>query len=224
MSTKKNIPHNDQSVNYNTFNHIIGLDIFKRRLEKDFYAEVSITNYGTNDNTANLSIQITCNLSLSETLFFLQNPIAHPCTTKHINWKKTAPFTKAYSDLLKKNTSIIDIGELSVIFTDTTIFISKIYYQSIPQQLEEIATTLCQHHIYYTKGLSEIPYEIFIPVFEVDNLRPDTCPIHHPLIEKNRAEEDYFTYWGVYNEFCIDAKIYSLQAQDTIKGDIQILN
>ncbi|GGW43341.1 hypothetical protein [Arenibacter certesii] len=222
MSIQKNNFYNNRRIGNKPTNHIVGLDSFRRRLEKDFYAEVYISDYGLNEEEASLCIEIKCNLSLSESLYFLENPDSLSTTTQNLNSRKTLLFTKAYSDLRRKNNISLDIKELNIVLTDTTIFISKVYEQSIYQQLENIATELALHHIYYTKGLSENPYEIFIPVFEANDLTPGIGAINHPLRDSNIPSDDYALYWGVYYDHTEEAAIYDLQSQKLIKGDIQI--
>src|SRR5690606_7052716 len=111
--------------------------LFRKGLEKNFYADVSIYNYSSKRNDTNLSIEFNCNFSLSEALYYLNNPI--PNGSRPNTRKKTRLFLKAYSELKNTNSIPLDISELTISLTDTTILISKIYQQSISDQLENIA-------------------------------------------------------------------------------------
>lgn len=213
---------NNRKVDLKTSNHIIGLDTFRRRLERDFYSEVNISNYGLNEEDANLSIEVKCNFSLSEALYFLQNPIPRSIISPNLDSGITILFLNAYTDLREENYIKLDISELTISLTDSTILISKIYEQSIYDQIENIAAELCKHEVYYTKGLSETPFEIFIPVFEEDDHKPDLLPTDDPL-NKNDIN-DYFIFWGVYYDRTDESVIYDVQSQRIIHGDIQILN
>ncbi|MCM4169722.1 hypothetical protein KCTC52924_03920 [Arenibacter antarcticus] len=222
MSRQGNEFFNTHKVAIKATDHIIGLDIFRRRLEKDFYANVTISDYDLKEGEANLSIEINCNFTLSESLEYLLNPVPHSTLGPKSHSRKTTLFLKAYSDLRKVNTTAIDISELTISLTDTNILISKIYEQSICEQIENITTELCHHNIYYTKGLSETPFEIFIPIFEEVALKADNIPIVNPIDTNNK--NNYFIYWGVYYNNAEETAIYDLQSQKIIHGDIQILN
>ncbi|MDX1326835.1 MAG: hypothetical protein R3299_03950 [Arenibacter sp.] len=205
----------------NASTHIVGLEKFRKRLEKDFYANINISSYWQRENDAHLSIEFSCNFSLSEALYFLQYPMGLPKDTPKQNPKKTTLFHEAYSELLEVNEFSMDISELSIVLTDTNILISRIYEQSIVHQLEEIANELDKHTIYYTKGLSDTPYEIFIPVFE----QPDPNPLPQSLdvrVNNTPQPRDYFYYWGMYFGSAEKAAVYDLSTQKLIKGDVQI--
>ncbi|WP_420602018.1 hypothetical protein [Flagellimonas sp.] len=75
------------------------------------------------------------------------------------------------------------------IFKDTSLIITRIYDHSIPAQLEDIISKASEHFVYFTKGLTEMPYEIFVPVFE-DNTQNTT--------EISKNQSTYFDYWGLY--------------------------
>ncbi len=84
---------------------------------------------------------------------------------------------------------------------------------SIPKQLGPIISRVSQHFVYFTKGLTEMPYEIFVPVFEdtsLDNPRSKTC------------QSGYFDYWGLYfeNQSQHEAMIYSLNNKKLEKEDL----
>lgn len=222
MATQGNDFFNNDNTGNNTTDLIKGLDNFRKRLEKDFYADVTINSYGSKEEYANLSIEIICNFPLSESLYYLQNPVPHSIYNARLGHKKTTSFLKAYTELQNANTIELDITELTISLTDTTILISKIYEQSICDQLENIATELCHHNIYYTKGLMETPFEIYIPVFEEDDKATPTPALYNSANIKNTNE--YFIYWGVYYENTDEAAIYDLQSQKIIHGDLQLLN
>lgn len=219
MSDQQDNSLNNHRTGIKTTACIKGLELFRKGLEKDFYADVHIYNYSSDKGNTDLSIEFNCNFSLSEALYYLNNPISGgPISGTR---EKTGQFLKAYSELKNKNSVTVDISELTISLTDTTILISKIYQQSISDQLENIAISLMNHNIYYTKGLSETPAEIFIPVFEEDT--QDCSNKLENIFTNNNNNQDYFIFWGVYYDLSREAAIYDLNSKKIIRGDIQIL-
>lgn len=222
MSKLGNEFFNNPRIGVKSTDHITGLELFRKSLEKNFFAEVNIGNYGSKVESANLIIDIKCNLSLDESLFYLNKITPSNMTHKKSSPEKTILFLLAYSELKKLNTIYIDISELTISLTDTTILISKIYEQSIADQAENIFTELVKHNVYYTKGLNETPFEMFIPVFEEDTLESDTKMKN--IVSDNNNINDYFGFWGMYYDQTEEAAIYDLNSKKIIHGDIQILS
>ena len=219
MSEKKDNSCNDYKTGINTTDHIKGLELFRKGLEKDFYADVTIYNYSSDGEGTNLSVEFNCNFSLSEALYYLNNPIPNNARSK--TREKTGLFLRAYAKLKNTNSIPLDISELTIVLMDTSILISKIYQQSISDQLENIAAALLNHNIYYTKGLTETPFEIYIPVFEEDTLARSTHLEN--IVTNDNTNCDYFIFWGVYYDHTGEAAIYDLNSKKNIPGDIQIL-
>jgi CRISPR/Cas system CSM-associated protein Csm2 small subunit len=222
MSKLGNDFFNSPKTGIKNTDHIIGLESFIKGLEKNFFADVSIGNYSLKKDSANLTIDIKCNLTLDEALFHLNKVTPdHDCTCK-FDLKKTFRFLLAYSELKKLNIIPVDISELTISLNDTTILISKIYEQSIADQAENIFTELIKHNLYYTKGRNETPFEIFIPVFEEDTLESDAKLKN--IVSDNNNTNDYFGFWGMYYDQSEEAAIYDLNTKTIIHGDIQILS
>jgi hypothetical protein len=117
--------------------------------------------------------------------------------------------SKSLSEALKtlndKSAYPTDILELSLHFKDTSIIVAKLYAHSIPEQASKILTAIGKHFVYFTKGLTEMPYEIFVPIFEDTTIKDHTTIID--------TETSYFNYWGLYfdkGEQEHEALIYSL--------------
>jgi len=222
MSKSGNEFFNNPKIGTQSTDHIIGLEAFRKGLEKHFFAEVNIGNYGLKEESANLIIDLKCNLSLDEALFYINKSSTCNGHPKNSGKEKTILFLLAYSELTKLNGINIDISELTISLTDTTILISKIYEQSIADQLENIFTELINHNVFYTKGLNETPFEVFIPVFEEDTLESDAKLKN--IVSDNNNTNDYFGFWGMYYEQTEEAAIYDLNTKTIIYGDIQILS
>src|SRR5690606_25342188 len=212
MSEQHDNSYNNPKTGIKTTDHINGLELFRKGLEKDFYADVNIYNYSSNRDDTNLSIEFNCNFTLSEALYYLNNPI--PNDTLSGTRKKTNLFLKAYTELRNSNSVPLDISELTLILTDSTILISKIYPQSITDQLENISTAFLDHNIYYTAGLTETPSEIFIPVFEEDTV---ACHTHlENILTISSNTRDYFIFCGACYDRTRGAAIYDLNSKKII--------
>ena len=222
MSKSGNEFFNYPKIETQSTDHIIGLEAFRKGLEKHFFSEVSIGNYGLKEESANLIIDLKCNLSLDEALFYLNKSSTCNGRPKKSDEEKTVLFLLAYSELKKLNGIALDISELTISLTDTTILISKIYEQSIADQLENIFIELINHNVYYTQGLNETPFEVFIPVFEEDTLESDAKLKN--IVSDNNNTNDYFGFWGMYYDQTEEAAIYDLNTKTIIYGDIQILS
>jgi len=195
------------------------LAIFKKSLEKNFFAEVVIQNkLVANTKVENLIINIHCNYNLSEIVTYVSNGT---WGNIHENEKPT-PFIKAFNKLQNNNNKYtIDIEEFLIHFNDTTIIINKIYDNSIPDQLENILTQLANHYIYYTKGYTDIPYEIYIPIFE-ENIFIDNSIILDTKRTIN-TKEDFFNYWSLYFSYMDDAVVYDLKKRVDINASLCML-
>ncbi len=211
----------------NNLNKIYGvklassLVIFKKNLEKNFFAEVIIQeSFSKKNNLENIIIDIHCNYNLSEILSYINNG---SWGNIHENEKPT-PFIKAFNELQEKNNTYkIDIEEFTIHFNDTSIIINKIYDYSIPEQLENIINQLANHYTYYTKGHTEMPYEIFIPVFE-ENIFVDSSTILDTKVSIN-TKDDYFKYWALYFTHTDEAVIYDLNKKiDLTKSYLFMIN
>jgi len=222
MSKLENEFFNNSKIGIKSTDHIIGLEAFRKSLEKNYYAEVSIGNYALIKESANLILDIKCNFSLDESIFHLNKIKHYDGILTESSPEKTISFLLAYSELKKLNTISIDISELTISLTDTTILISKIYDQSIAEQAENIFTELVKHNLYYTKGLNETPFEMFIPVFEEDTMESDAKMKN--IVSDNNSTNDYFGFWGMYYDQTEEAAIYDLNTKTIIHGDIQILS
>ena len=80
-------------------------------------------------------------------------------------------FLNALHELRENNLQVIDIVELNIVFLESTIIIHKIFENSISSQLKKLIDELYSNHMFFTKGLTHIPFEIHIPVFEERSYR-----------------------------------------------------
>ncbi|WP_282161796.1 hypothetical protein [Ulvibacterium marinum] len=204
----KDNPH----FKFNKDYKIRGLESFKNDLERHFFAKAGVCNYISDKNESLLAIELNCNLALVELLFYFNRG----------DWGKDGFLSTHLRDLAKINGVTVDIDELSIHLKDTSIVVNRIYNQSIAQQFENILTEIAHHYVHFTKGLSEVPYEIFVPVFEETNLETNTSFLN--MAHGNNTRNDYFRYWGAYYLSQNDPSIYDLDSLSLISGDLYMLN
>ncbi len=188
---------------------ICGLENFVNRLQQDFYATVNLHQYGTNHLKNNLVIEITCSLHFYEVLHHFKN--------KDWGW---GTLQTAMEQLQSNNKKTIDIEELSFSLLDTTIFIHKIYNQSIVEHIHNLLVHCDSHYQSLTKNGSAVPYEIFIPVFE-NKIDAQTKTWTAVNTYKN---SEYLKYWALYYESYEDPLIYDLNKKQLMKGNLFMLN
>ena len=210
-------------LNQEDFNHNLGtrnfknasfsgLNTFVKNLEKHFFSKISIRENASNCKRINLVIELNCDLTLWE--------LIHQFDTG--NWGTFNQSKYSLSNEINSLESIndiqIDVDEFSVILKDTTVIIDKIYNQSIGEQLDHILRELSMHYEHYTKGYSEVPYEIFVAVF-VENLTQ--CELN-PFDSKKT--QNYKSFWAIYFESEVDAVIYDVQKSTFLYEDLYMLN
>lgn len=207
---------------------IRGVEAFKRSLEKEYFATVSIRNcHETSsdyiaENQCNLVIDLVCNFTLVEVLFHLEKGSWGRAATTAAAEYPNSPFQEALTSLTGMNSIPIDVEEVSFLLNDTVIVIKKICSNSIGTQLGEILKSLAAHYVYLTRELTETPYEIYLPVFEeeIHSSNSLICNIKRDL----DSAMDYYKYWALYFDSQNDAQIYDLQHKTIISGDLHMLN
>ncbi|MUH35275.1 hypothetical protein D9O36_05440 [Zobellia amurskyensis] len=207
----------NHSNGYTPNSQIEGMESFANSLEKLFFAEATILNCTNIDSKTNLAIELNCNISLVEMLF-------------HFNkgtWGNFKPgrtsFMKLLDELVNKSGNDVDIEEFTFFLKDTAIIVNKIYDNSIPEQLDAIIAEICKHYVHFSKGLTETPYEIYVPVFEEENNEENEILIRN-IEADNNTKKNYFQYWGLYFESEDDAVIYDLKSSTIEHGDLFMLN
>lgn len=217
MPLNKDNFDNFSRVGFNKNIEIEGLHRFTKNLEKHFFSQVTVRNCSKSNNTVNLVVELDCNFELSETLHHFEKD-----TWGNFKCQENS-FAGALNQLKECTDLQIEVEEFSLFLKDTSIIVNRIYDQSISQQLESILIKLSEHSINFTKGFTEIPYEIYIPVFE-DNVMENEHALLMNIKSGNNIEQDYFSFWGLYYFSEDDAVVYDLKNQSIIKGNLQMLN
>ncbi|WP_421809560.1 hypothetical protein [Flagellimonas sp.] len=194
-----------------------GLDEFLKVLERDFFAEAKVQcNFDAETKKTDLVLGIHLNFGITESLHYLNKGSWGGMTFTEHNTLASSSFKDALLRLNQQNSYSIDIAEISFHFRDTSVIVSRLYDQSIPQQLGDILLMISEHFVYLTKGLTEMPYEIFVPVFEDKAQKAG-----EPLQKLN----DYFDFWGLYfeDEKQHQVMVYSLEERKLNQDDLFLL-
>ena len=208
---------NSSPNNLESCNKVSGLEEFFKVIEKNFFAEVAIQGlYYDDSKKTDLIVELYCNFSIEDGLYHLKN--GHWGTGSFgKNSDTNHAFQKAFQKVKKQNNKYVDIGELSIHFKDTSLVVAQTYNYSIPEQLDTLLLEISNHFIYFTKGISEIPYEIFVPVFEGNN---------YEFSGSKQNYISYFEYWGIYTEDekgQEETRVYDLNAKKLHKEDFFLL-
>lgn len=207
-----------------------GLESFKRRLEKDYFTRVSVRNCNSENvdfqpgvHTYSLVIEMECNFDLIEIFCYLEKGSwGRPSRHQAENGMPESAFNEAFQDFKNQNSFEMDVEELSLVCKDTSIVIKKLYSQSVSEQFGQILQTLAAHYVYFTRDLTETPYEIYLPVFE-EVITASNALVSTIKRDPNGAN-DYYSYWALYFESIADARIYDINRRTIISGDLHMLN
>lgn len=189
-----------------------GSNTFAKNLEKHFFSKISVRENSSNCDKINLVIELNCDLTLWE--------LIHQYDTG--NWgtfnQSRYSLSNEINTLERINDIPIDVDEFSIILKDTTVIIDKIYNRSIGEQLDHILHELSLHYMQYTKGYSEVPYEIFVAVFVENSMQNELSLVN------SKKTQNYKSFWAMYFESEIDAVIYDLQKSTFLYEDLYMLN
>ncbi|WP_430425572.1 hypothetical protein [Maribacter litoralis] len=192
---------------------IIGIDDFLKSLDFHYFSDVKLNNKHITFNSISLVLEISCNLDLLELL-------AHFNTDRWgYNGKEKSPLEQALEILDLQNKHHIDIEELTFFLNDTSVVIKRIYDRSIATQLNDILKQIAFNYVFLTRGLTQKPYEIFVPIFE------DTIQhMDDNEEELNIAPKSYSEFWGIYLDKDDEASIYDVNKNTYVSGDLEFLS
>ncbi len=191
---------------------IIGISEFLNSLEFHYFSEVKLKNKSATQSSIKLVLEMSCNLDLLELL-------SHFNTGRWGNNRNDiAPIELSLNELNLKNNSQIDIEELTLFLNDTSIVIKRIYENSIATEFNDILMQIAGNYVFMTKGLTQKPYEIFVPIFEDTLESLDSTADAEIKLEK--IPKTYTEFWGVYLDKDDEASIFDLQKNAYISGDL----
>lgn len=211
----------DPQIRTDLYSQITGLDVFRRVLEKDFFSTVKITSpVGSQvEVSTKLVVEMYCNLGLMEVL---SHHNKGNWGTTFNSQGKISPLHNSFQQLSEQTTSEIDIEEFTLFLKDTSIIINTTGPHSIPMHWDAIISEMGSHFVHFTKGLSEMPFEIYLPVFT--DTATENIPALLTISAENYDQNNYFRYWGLYFESQEDAVIYDLENKSIIEGDLFMIN
>lgn len=183
-------------------NSINGLYGFKKALERLFFADANI-HATPNREKIDLVVTLRSNFSLTESLFHLNNGNWGNCNDSQ---EATSSLASELLRLANENTFPVDIKEITICLRDTSIIITRIFDYSIPDEFCKLLGTISANYVYLTKGLSELPYEIYVPIFEDGG--------HYGNDHKfspDKAENDYMRFWELYFPSKQDSYVYDVE-------------
>ncbi|MEO0572883.1 MAG: hypothetical protein AAF039_14340 [Bacteroidota bacterium] len=189
----------------------IGLEALKRTLERDFFAEVNIAVHPNSATKVDLVIHLDCNFGLTESLFHLNNGNWGNFQNSISGDVPTSSFHGALVALENENGIAFDIKELSIHLRDTSIIMSRLPNFEIPDHLESILDAVSANFVHFTKGLSKMPYEIFVPIYE------ETENSFSHSERKHNKKPDYLEFWGLYFDDEPDSSVYDVKNKTIIE-------
>lgn len=192
---------------------IIGSDEFLNALEHHYFSSVIVKRKCVSQDSLDLVLEVNCNLDLME-LFY------HFNTDRWgTNVQNESPMQHFLEIVNLKNNFNVDIEELTISLNDTSIVIKRIYQKSIPTQFNEILKSIASNYVFITKGLTQKPYEIFVPIFEDS--------IESGELDYNQIDifpKTYREFWGIYLGIDEEASIYDVKRNTYVSGDLEFLN
>ncbi len=191
---------------------VLGLDEFIKTLEFHYFSSVMLKNNNFSNGSVNLVLEVSCDVDLLELLsHFNTGRWGNNGTTK-------SPLQQGLDVLDLKNKHFIDIEELTLFLKDTSIVIKRIYENSIASQFDDILKQIASNYVFLSKGLTQKPYEIFVPIFE-DNLDLNSTTTAPPEL----LPKTYTEFWGVYLDWDVEASIYDVKRNTYVTGDLEFL-
>jgi hypothetical protein len=200
-------------INLDYTKEITGIDEFLKSLEFHYFSNIKLKRKSCTLNSVHLVLEVNCNIELLE-LFTNFNTGRWGTSSKN-----GSPLQCNLEILNSRNNCNIDIEELTIFLNDTSIVIKRIYDNSIASQFNDILKQIACNYIFLTKGLTQKPYEIFVPIFEdsIDNLEFEDN-------QSNILPKSYSEYWGIYLDKEDEASIFDVQRNTYVTGYLEFLS
>ena len=187
---------------------VAGLEEFRHEIEKEYITVVHKHLIGRGGNVYDFTVQLLTNVHLSDVSRWLLQGVAFDV----LKWGTTAfvlrPFLDAFGRLRQREQQypgeVVDIGELTITFQDSTVIIRKVRGVSFFDSLEKILQALAVKHEALLRGGSA-PFMIYIPIFE--DCASNRIIRFRQLLSVDETiagvgESDYFKFWGVRYGYC----------------------
>lgn len=220
MTPKKLPLSRSQKIDAEHDDVIIGLENFRLKIERDFFCDVAINFLKEKVDSYNLIIDISFNFDLEQGLSILADRKVGDLDLNSNN-NTDYLYLNQLKNLAKKSNKSIDIEELNLVFNNCTVVIHKIFEQSISYQLKNIIQNINNNLLYFSKGFTEIPYEVHIPIFEAEPFNTNADLMNIRI--KEAKNYDYSKFWALYFETRTDASIYDVEHHDIIDGELMMI-
>lgn len=199
-------------INLGHQQEINGLDEFLKNLEFYYFSKIQLKKDSLSNGSINLVLEMSCDIDLLELLsHFNTGRWGNNGTTKN-------PLQQGLDVLYFKNKNNIDIEELTLFLKDTSIVIKRIYENSIPLQFDDILKQIASNYVFLSKGLTQKPYEIFVPIFE-DRIDENSSD----MLSSEILPTNYLEFWGIYLDRDVEASIYDVERNTYVNGDLEFL-
>lgn len=200
-------------INIEYTKEINGIDEFLKSLEFHYFSNIKLKRKSCTLNSVHLVLEVNCNIELLELFTNFNTGRWGTCI------KNESPLQYSLDILNSRNNCNIDIEEFTIFLNDTSIVIKRIYDKSIATQLNNIIRQIACNYVFLTKGLTQKPYEIFVPIFE-DSL--DNFEVQDD--QTNILPKSYSEYWGIYLDKEDEASIFDVQRNTYVTGDLEFLS
>lgn len=221
MSPKKNARRRGLICYSPQENFILGLEAFRLKVEKEFFCDFNITCSKDLNDCNNLILDVKFNFEIEQGIEFIAEGKFEDLDLSE-NKKLNFLFLNMLRQISSINNIKIEIQELNLIFNDSTIVIHKIFEESIFIELNSLISEIHQNQLLFSNNLKKIPTEIHVPVFEEHAIDSDFNLLN--LRMKAVKRQDYFAFWGLYFDNCIEADIYDFHNKQIISGELTMIN
>ena len=184
---------------------------FIKNIEKHFFAKANIQICNYIESNLDITLQLNCNLSLVEVLNH-----TNLGTWGNFNNVQNSFLKNSLNELKKINNVDIRIDEFYLFLKDTSLIIKRTNGLNIAEQLEGILNKISRHYLFLTKGLSQKPYEIYIPVIEEKDFEVN------PNNYNYCSSKSYSKFWGIYFEDKEDAVVYDLKKSCYLSTELNL--
>ena len=196
--------------------NLVGLEEFRNKLEKHFFAHVSIRKC------------VTCRIQEVRLVIEVKGTISFEHSVKHFRTDvigdpgyNSKSLMKMVAELQSANSQLIDIEELALMMSDTSIIVQRVGNLSVARQYDNIMRIVMNDYKYIVSQTMERPLEIHIPVLEFYDNQENTNTFLSG-VEKRIGDRYYFNYWAVYYDSA-DTLIYDVENSKLISEEIVCL-
>lgn len=188
---------------------------FRKDLEENYVASV----HGRRTDACggglyNLVIELISNTSMADVATWLASGVTFDVLKSGGNALLLRPLLSAYKKLKERNTEHdVRIGELRIIFRDSSLVIYNICGDSIFDNLKGILEAVAQHYSKTALRSGEMPYEIHIPILEdtsIDRLTRFRVMLDVDETVVPVVPEVYYKYWGLRFDIACQSRVFAV--------------